>query len=129
MGTSLVVQWLRLGAPKVRGPGSIPAQETRSHMQQLRPGKTKEINLKKKERKKGTFTMGRIERKTSCPASFDFGHILDVKKDSYIYQPRMLHIWTYSFGLEGSMEEGMATHSSILPGESHGQRSLTGYSP
>ena len=23
----------------------------------------------------------------------------------------------------------MATHSSILPGESHGQRSLTGYSP
>ena len=26
-------------------------------------------------------------------------------------------------------EEGMATHSSIMPGESHGQRSLTGYSP
>ena len=23
----------------------------------------------------------------------------------------------------------MATHSSILPGESHGQKSLTGYSP
>ena len=23
----------------------------------------------------------------------------------------------------------MATHSSILPGESHGQRSLVGYSP
>ena len=72
--------------------------------------------------------MGRIERKTYCPASFDFGHILDVKKDSYIYQPRMLHTWTYSFGLEGSMEEGMATHSSILPGESHGQSSLVGYS-
>ena len=28
-----------------------------------------------------------------------------------------------------SLEEGMATHSSILGGESHGQRSLAGYSP
>ena len=27
------------------------------------------------------------------------------------------------------MEEEMATHSNILPGESHGQRSLVGYSP
>ena len=30
---------------------------------------------------------------------------------------------------EDSLEEGMAMHSSILPGESHGQRSLGGYSP
>ena len=28
-----------------------------------------------------------------------------------------------------SLGEGMATHSSILIGESHGQRSLVGYSP
>ena len=34
-----------------------------------------------------------------------------------------------SLGREGALEEGMATHSSILPGESHGQRSLVGYSP
>ena len=43
-----------------------------------------------------------------------------------------------SLGWEDSLEEGMATHSSILPGESHGQRSLgagggggrgVGYSP
>ena len=27
------------------------------------------------------------------------------------------------------LEEGMATHSVCLPGESHGQRSLAGYSP
>ena len=27
------------------------------------------------------------------------------------------------------LEEDLATHSSILPGESHGQRSLLGYSP
>ena len=32
-------------------------------------------------------------------------------------------------GLGRSPEEGMATLSSILPGESHGQRSLAGYSP
>ena len=32
-----------------------------------------------------------------------------------------------SLGQEDPLEEGMATHS--MPGESHGQRSLTGYSP
>ena len=30
---------------------------------------------------------------------------------------------------EDPLEEGLATHSSILPGESHGQRSLVGYRP
>ena len=35
-GISLVVQWLRLHAPKAGGPGSIPGQRTRSHMLQLR---------------------------------------------------------------------------------------------
>ena len=35
-GTSLVVQWLRLWAPKAGGPGSILGQGTRSHMPQLR---------------------------------------------------------------------------------------------
>ena len=29
--------------------------------------------------------------------------------------------------LRGLWEKEMATHSSILPGESHGQRSLVGY--
>ena len=33
-GTLLVLQWLRLKAPKARGPGSIPGQGTRSHMPQ-----------------------------------------------------------------------------------------------
>ena len=32
-------------------------------------------------------------------------------------------------GLEDPLEERMATHSNIVPGESHGQRSLVGYSP
>ena len=35
----------------------------------------------------------------------------------------------WSLGQEDPLEKGMATHSSILPGEFHGQRSLTGYSP
>ena len=34
-----------------------------------------------------------------------------------------------SLDREDPLEEGMATHSSILPGECHGQRSLVGYSP
>ena len=32
-------------------------------------------------------------------------------------------------GSEDSLEEGMATAPVLLPGESHGQRSLVGYSP
>ena len=37
--------------------------------------------------------------------------------------------WVQSLGQEGPLEEGRGTHSSILAGESHGQRSLVGYSP
>ena len=32
-------------------------------------------------------------------------------------------------GCVDALKDGMATHSSILAGESHGQRSLVGYSP
>jgi len=32
-----------------------------------------------------------------------------------------------SLGQEDPLEEGMATHSSMLAGDSHGQRSLAGY--
>ena len=34
-----------------------------------------------------------------------------------------------SLGWENPLEEGMTTHCIIFPGESHGQRSLVGYSP
>ena len=34
-----------------------------------------------------------------------------------------------SLGSEDPLEKGMATHPIFLPGESHGQRSLVGYSP
>ena len=41
VGTSLVVQWLRLWAPNARGPGLIPGQGTIFHMPKLRPGTLK----------------------------------------------------------------------------------------
>ena len=45
------------------------------------------------------------------------------------YLPAMLETWVRSLGWEDPLEEEMATHSSILAGECHGQRSLMGYSP
>ena len=43
--------------------------------------------------------------------------------------PAMWETWVLSLGWEDPLEKGKATHSGILPGESHGQRSLAGYSP
>ena len=37
-------------------------------------------------------------------------------------------MWVLALDWEDPLEEGMAIHSSILPGESHGQRRLVGYS-
>ena len=37
--------------------------------------------------------------------------------------------WVPSMGQKGALEEGMATHSSILAWESHVQSSLVCYSP
>ena len=41
----------------------------------------------------------------------------------------MRETWVQSLGGEDALEKGMATHSSILAGAFHGQRSLAGYSP
>ena len=41
----------------------------------------------------------------------------------------MQEIWVQFLGQEDPGEEGMATTPVFLPGESHGQRSLAGYSP
>ena len=43
--------------------------------------------------------------------------------------PTMQETWVRSLGREDSLEKEMATHSSSLPGESHGWKSLVGYSP
>ena len=43
--------------------------------------------------------------------------------------PGLIHGSGRSPGQEDPLETGMGTHSSILPGKSHGQRILAGYSP
>ena len=43
--------------------------------------------------------------------------------------PAMQAAWVRSLGWEDPVEKGMATHSSILLGDSYGQKSLEGYSP
>ena len=43
--------------------------------------------------------------------------------------PAMWETGVPSLGQEDPLEEGLATHSSILSGEFHGQRSLEGYGP
>ena len=42
---------------------------------------------------------------------------------------RIKHLHAMQETREDPLEKEMATHSSIVPGESHGQRSLAGYSP
>ena len=42
--------------------------------------------------------------------------------------PAMWETWVQSLSWDDPLEKGMATHSSILPGDFHGQRSLAGYS-
>ena len=43
--------------------------------------------------------------------------------------PAMQETQVQSLDQEDALEEEMATHSSNLPGEVHGQRKLMGYSP
>ena len=43
--------------------------------------------------------------------------------------PSMQKMWVQSLGWENLLEEEVPTHSSLLPRESHGQKSLAGYSP
>ena len=41
----------------------------------------------------------------------------------------MQEIYVQFLGQKDLLQQEMATHSSILPGKSHGQRSLGGYGP
>ena len=43
--------------------------------------------------------------------------------------PAKQETWVQSLGWEDPLEKEMATHSSILVWEIHGQRILAGYSP
>ena len=43
--------------------------------------------------------------------------------------PAIQETWVRSLAWVDPLEKEMVTHSSILPGEFHGQRSLVGYNP
>ena len=43
--------------------------------------------------------------------------------------PAIQDTWVQSLAWVDPLEKEMVTHSSILPGEFHGQRSLVGYNP
>ena len=43
--------------------------------------------------------------------------------------PAVRETWVQSLGQEDPLEKEMAAHSILLPGKSHGQRSLVEYSP
>ena len=43
--------------------------------------------------------------------------------------PAMQETWVPSLSLGDPLEKEMATYSTLLPGEFHGQRTLAGYSP
>ena len=49
-----------------------------------------------------------------------------VKNPPAIQETQEIQVWY--LGQEDPLEKEMAIHSSILPGKSHGQRSLEGYS-
>ena len=61
-------------------------------------------------------------------------HYYDMDEASLIAQsvknlPAVQETGVRFLGWEDPLEKEMAAHSSILPGESHRQRSLAGYSP
>ena len=43
--------------------------------------------------------------------------------------PEMQENLVWSLSVENLLDKGMATHSSILPGDFHGQRNLVDYNP
>ena len=60
-----------------------------------------------------------------CPRNNDFGIPYGTTVKNLQAKQKM---WVQSLGWEDPLEEEMATHAVFLPGESHGQRSLAGYS-
>ena len=69
----------------------------------------------------------------SCTKIFETKTIVVLGMKSLVAQTvknlnAMWETWVRSLGKEDPLEKGMATHSSILLENPHGQRSLAGYS-
>ena len=113
IGTSLVVQWLRLCAPNAWGPDLIPGQGTRSHMPQLRfhsHAATKDLTRCSED----------LVQQIS---NTYMNNVSDTSRASLVPQmvkepPAKRETWVLSLGWEDLLEEGAATHSSILAGRS-----------
>ena len=71
------------------------------------------VHIKKKKK---------IERKPQ----FDWASLVAQRLNCL---PAMKESWVRSLGREDPLEQEMATTAVFLPGESHGGRSLVGYSP
>ena len=69
----------------------------------------------------------RCNRRPSHPASCWLQASLVVQTVRHL--PTMRETQVQSLDWEDPLEKEMATHFSILPGKSHGRRSLVGYSP
>ena len=63
--------------------------------------------------------------KLTCPEK----HIIAISYKLGFFSGAVVKNLPASAGDTGSLEREMATHSRFLPGKSHGQRSLAGYSP
>ena len=130
MGTSLLVQWLRLPSSHCRGPSSIPGQGTRSHMLQLKiPSECSQIN-------KINFSFFFLK----TPVFGLLGLILHEARTSHelllpwwlrrqrlcsqCRRPR-INPWVRRIPWRRKWQPTPV----FLPGKSHGQRSLVGYSP
>ena len=108
IGTSLVVQWLRLCPPNAWGPDLTPGQGTRSHMRQLRVPmlqlKIPHAAMKTRYHQINNSYMSKVS--DTSRASLE----PQMVKES----PAMWEAWVPSLGWEDPLEEGTATHSSIL---------------
>ena len=78
----------------------------------------------------GTVEAARVEPHPSPPPPF-YRNVFSITRASLVVQmiknlPTMQDIGVQSLGREDLLEKGLANYSM---GESHGQRSLVGYSP
>ena len=137
LGTSLVVQWLRLCSPHLGAcqilvdPYSIPGQITRSHMAQLKiPSATAKTWCS--QRNKYIFKDGQSE-KAMAPHSSTLAW-----KIPWMEEPGRLqcmgslragHDWATSLSLFTFLHWRRKWQPTpvFLPGESQGRRSLVGY--
>ena len=100
-GNFLAVQWLRLHVPNAGGLGLISGQGTRSHMLQLRVHMLQQKLQPNKLKKENSLA--------------NAGDIKDTGFDSWVMKIPWRRSWQPT--------------PVFLPGESHRQRSLAGYSP